>query len=83
MMRQLLGTTRKSQANDVSTEESYVRFGSLADISERTRDVRFTPESGHAERQHRRPLSAISRHTVVSAGQGHDIPSADRSRRHK
>ena len=60
-MRQLLGTTRKSQANDVSTEESYVRFGSLADISERTRDVRFTPESGHAERQHRRPLSANRR----------------------
>ena len=39
----------------------HVRYGSLADISERTRDVRFTPESGHAERQHRRPLSAISR----------------------
>jgi hypothetical protein len=37
-----------------------VRFGSLADISERTGDVRFTPESGHAERQHRRPLSANS-----------------------
>ena len=29
-----------------------VRFGSLADISEQIRDVRFTPESGHAERQH-------------------------------
>ena len=28
----------------------HVRCGSLADISERTRDVRFTPESGHAER---------------------------------
>ena len=26
-----------------------VRFGSLADISERTRDVRFTPKSGHAD----------------------------------
>jgi hypothetical protein len=25
----------------------HVRFGSLADISERTRDVRFTSESGH------------------------------------
>jgi len=37
-----------------------VRFGSLG---ERTRDVRFTPESGHAERQHRRPLSAISGHS--------------------
>ena len=30
-----------------------VRFGSKADISERIRDVCFTPESGHAERQHR------------------------------
>ena len=39
-----------------------VRFGSLADVSERTRDVRFTSESGHAERQHRRPLSAKSGH---------------------
>ena len=39
-----------------------VRFGSLADIGERTRDVRFTPESGHADRQHRRPLSANSGH---------------------
>ena len=38
-----------------------VRFGSLADISERIRDVRFTPERGHAERQDRRRLSAISR----------------------
>ena len=37
-----------------------VRYGSLADISERIRDVRFTPESGHADRQHRRPLSANS-----------------------
>ena len=39
---------------------SDVRYGSLADISERTRDVRFTPESGHAQRQHRCPLSAKS-----------------------
>ena len=41
-----------------------VRFGSLADISERTKDVRFTPQSGHAERQHRRPLCAISGHNL-------------------
>jgi hypothetical protein len=39
-----------------------VRYGSLADISERIIDVRFSAESGHAERQPRRPLSAISRH---------------------
>ena len=44
---------------------SDVRYGSLADISERTRDVRFTPESGHDERQHRRPLSAKSGHHVA------------------
>ena len=37
-----------------------VRFGSLADIGVEIRDVRFAPESGHTERQHRRPLSAIS-----------------------
>jgi hypothetical protein len=80
-MRQLLGTTRKSQANDVSTEESYVRFGSLADVSERTRDVRFTPESGHAERQHRRPLRRPSVLAIIAMAV--DIPSADRSRRHK
>jgi predicted metal-binding membrane protein len=46
--------------NTLGTRRHNVAFGSLADISERTRDVRFTPESGHAERQHRRPLSAIS-----------------------
>src|SRR5262249_42518130 len=39
-----------------------VRFGSLADIRERTRDVRFTPRSGHAQRRHRCLLSAISGH---------------------
>ena len=37
---------------------SNVRYGSLADIGQPIRDVRFAPESGHAERQHRRPLSA-------------------------
>ena len=29
-----------------------VRFGSLADIRERIRDVRFTPKSGHGQRPH-------------------------------
>src|SRR6476620_6906825 len=52
------------QANRRSTRD--VRFGSLADISERTKDVRFTPESGHAELQHRRPLSAISGHGKIA-----------------
>jgi hypothetical protein len=39
-----------------------VRFGSIADISERIRDVRFAPESGHVQRRHRGLLSAISGH---------------------
>ena len=42
-----------------------VCFGSLADISERIGDVRFSPESGHAERQHLRPLSARSEQARV------------------
>ena len=37
-----------------------VRIGSLADISERTSDVCFTTESGHAQPQHRCPLCANS-----------------------
>jgi hypothetical protein len=41
---------------------SDVRYGSLADIGVQLTDVRFTPESGHAERQHRRALSANSGH---------------------
>ena len=39
----------------------HVRF--VADIGQPIRDVRFTPESGHAERQHRRPLSANNGHS--------------------
>jgi hypothetical protein len=35
-----------------------VRYGSLTDHRVQIRDVRFSPESGHAERL--RPLSAIS-----------------------
>jgi hypothetical protein len=29
-----------------------VRFGSLADIGQRIRDVRFTPKRGHVQRWH-------------------------------
>ena len=36
---------------------------SLADIRVEVSNVRFSPESGHAHRQHRCPLSAISRHS--------------------
>ena len=39
-----------------------VCFGSLADIRERIRDVRFAPESGHAQRQNRCLLCAKSGH---------------------
>ena len=51
-----------------------VRFGSLAGISKRIRNVRFTPESGHAERQQRCPLSANSGHPTIGldgAARGH------------
>ena len=41
---------------------SNVRYGSLADIGERFRDVRFTPKSGHAHRRHRCLLCAKSGH---------------------
>ena len=51
-----------------------VRFGSLADISEGITDVRFIPESGHAERQNGRALSANSRH-YGSGGRRRDPPS--------
>ena len=39
-----------------------VRFGSLADIGEGFRDVRFTPKSGHSSARFACPLSASSRH---------------------
>jgi len=37
-----------------------VRFGSLADITARSRHVRFTPDSGHSSVQVGCPKSAIS-----------------------
>src|SRR5262249_47213498 len=40
-----------------------VRFGSLADISQHIRDVRFTLKSGHPQRRHRCSLSATSGHS--------------------
>jgi hypothetical protein len=39
-----------------------VRFGSLADIGQPIRDVRFTPNRGHAQRLHQCLLSATSGH---------------------
>ena len=42
-----------------------VRFGSLADITARSRHVRFTPESGHSSVQVGCPKSATSGHPAV------------------
>ena len=43
-------------------------FGSLADLSQPIPDVRFTPESRHAERRNQCPLSAKSGHFAASQG---------------
>src|SRR6476659_623831 len=45
---------------------SHVRFGSLADIGQPIRDVRFTPDSGHSSVQLECPKSVNSRHPVWS-----------------
>jgi len=42
------------------------RLGSLADITARSRHVRFTPDSGHSSVQVGCPESAKSRHTGCS-----------------
>ena len=46
----------------VVTVPSRVRFGSLADIRARTRDVRFTPECGPSQSGEDGPLSARCGH---------------------
>src|SRR5262245_51707722 len=51
-------------------EVLYVRYGSLADIRQAIRDVRFTPNSGHDQRPGPRPLSATSGHEVYRVGGG-------------
>jgi hypothetical protein len=40
-----------------------VRYGSLADITARSRHVRFTPNNGHSSAQVARPLCAINGHS--------------------
>jgi hypothetical protein len=50
-----------------------VRSGSLADIRERIRDVRFTPRSRHAHRQHQCLLSAISGHQPSPVQRGRSL----------
>ena len=45
----------------------HVRYGSLADIRERIRDVRFSPKSRHSHRRHQCLLSANSRPSLGRA----------------
>ena len=45
-----------------------VRYGSLADTRARLSDVRFPLESGHDQRRHEFPLSAISGHRAQPEG---------------
>ena len=47
-----------------------VRFGSLADIGQPIRDVRFAPESGHVQRRNRCLLCAKSRHQSLGITEG-------------
>ena len=42
----------------------YVRYGSLADITARSRHIRFTPDSGHSAVQLECPKSVISGHAL-------------------
>src|SRR5262245_54139952 len=46
----------------------HVCLGSLADIRAPSADVRFTPESGHAQRRNRCPLCARSRRSRRALG---------------
>ena len=43
----------------------HVRFGSLTDIVQRPRHVRFTPDSGHSSAQVGCPLADISARRVI------------------
>jgi hypothetical protein len=66
-----------------------VRFGSEADIVERTSDVRFPPESGHLRRPNQRHSTAQSSIALIpwflrnnpasSKEQGATIPEEDPS----
>ena len=65
---------RNPAETHLQTVSGDVRFGSLADMVRGSRDVRFTPKSGHAQRQHRCLLCANSRH-YGSGGRRRDPPS--------
>jgi hypothetical protein len=50
---------------DCGSVGSDVRFGSLADMTDRLCHVRFTPDSGHSSAQVGCPLSANTRHDAT------------------
>jgi hypothetical protein len=52
----------RGQFAQQQSEAPHVRFGSLAEIEARPRNVRFTPESGHWKSAARCPLCAKSGH---------------------
>jgi hypothetical protein len=54
-------TSPRDVVHLISWLHADVRFGSLADIGQPIRDVRFAPESGHVQRRTRCLLCAISR----------------------
>jgi hypothetical protein len=60
-MHRLLFAGCFGDCEPTSVEDANVRYGSLADIIQRIRNVRFTLNSGHAPPDHQCPLSAISR----------------------
>ena len=59
--------------------QPYVRFGSLADIGQPIRDVRFTPRSRHAHRLHQCLLSAMNGHRLASTNRVPRKPISNQS----
>ena len=70
---------RKDVQKWAIAQAANVRFGSLADIRERIRDVRFAPESGHIQRQDRCLLCAMRRHRRNTQPRRYRQPDAERS----
>jgi len=50
----------RCMSKHITQSKSRLFFGSLADITARSRHVCFTPDSGHSSVQVRCPLSAMS-----------------------
>ena len=67
-----------SQRLAVDQSGIHVRLGSLADIGECIRDVRFAPLSGHAQGRHRCQLSATSGHGIIAPLRPIGLPSKKR-----